>query len=328
MSRVVFVVGHKGQDGSLLRESLSADSVEVVGISRTTIEVFDSEGNLTTTRSRPARILPLLEEFAPEELYYLAATHTSAEGDLSKALSIQRFRDYCSGPTEQYLTVLEDVVASQTHPSVFFASSSLVFEGNRDELITEESAFCPRSFYGMAKAEGVWLGQKFRDELGVRVSNGLLFNHESHLRPDHFFSAKIIRGALDISGGIATSLELGPLDISVDWGYAPDFVRGFRAVVRAASPDDYIFATGQKNSASRFVELVFEQVGLDWRDHVRTRAGDIRRRADLGVADPSKLRTKVGWETPLSFEEFVRQLVQDHQGYLRPDRDEERANGR
>lgn len=322
MSRVVFIFGHKGQDGTLLRESLSADAAEVVGISRTTIEIFDSEGNLTKTRSRPVRILSLLEEYAPEELYYLAATHTSAEGDLANASSVQRFRDYCSGPTEQYLAVLEDVVASKTDPSVFFASSSLVFEGNRDELITEASAFCPRSFYGMAKAEGVWLGQKFRSELGVRVSNGLLFNHESHLRSQHFFSAKIIRGAMDIAEGIATKVEVGPLDISVDWGYARDFVRGFRAVVDLASPDDYIFATGQKNSASRFLELVFEQFGLDWRDHVSSKPGNIRRRPDLGVADPSKLRTKAGWETPLSFEGFVRQLVQDHQGYLRPDKGE------
>lgn len=308
---VALVVGHEGQDGTLLRRSLALDRSRVIGVGRETIDEFDESGVLYRNHSGKKPYLEILEEFEPTEIYYLAAEHSSAEGDLRSSSSVEAFKQYFVGPTTDYLSLLNSAQLLSLPAPIFFAASSLVFEGNTEPMLSEESSFAPMSFYGMSKAQGLWLGDRFREDFDLRVFGGILFNHESSLRRKSFFTAKVIAGVAEISEGKRDSLELHGLERRVDWGHAEDFVEAFRLILRLDHSRNFVVATGEKHSVREFVDLVFQSFGLSWGDYVRTTDTGALRNAEIGRADISRLSCATGWAPSQDFPGFVRRLVSD-----------------
>jgi GDPmannose 4,6-dehydratase len=308
----VLIVGHKGQDGTLLRESLAAQLTEVVGLGRGGLEYYDERGECTSSRVGEMRVEEVIQEELPAEIYYLAAEHTSSEGDISTTLSPLSFTRYSETNVAGFVRTLDAVRVHSPETRVFYASSSHVFGPGESRSLSETSRFNPQSFYAITKAQAMWVSEKFRREAGLHVSCGILFNHESHLRNPSFFSAKIIQGAIQVQRGLISDIFVGNLDARADWGYARDFVEAFQLLVRGDFPDDYVIATGETHTVREFVSAVFEFLGLDWREHVQQDTSLIEKRQNIEKANPSKIFAETSWRPKLAFNQFVQLLVSDH----------------
>lgn len=313
-----FIVGHQGQDGSLLREDLARDAINVVGIGRFVVDEYDSSGLLLNRRRRKSSYASLLAEYRPSAVFYFAAEHLSSEGGMRGCHSESDFRKFLVGPASDYLSLLESLQKASLDVPIFYASSCLIFEGNSAAQLREDSALAPLSFYGMSKSQGLWLGDKFRRDFGMRIFGGILFNHESHLRDKSFFTAKVIDAAIRVSRGEKVRLNLHSLSDSVDWGHAADFVRVFREIIGLPESENLLVATGEKNSTEEFVALVFAFFNLDWRDFVDVTPRVPEGQSRLGNADISRLSTLTTWNPDLRFSEFVHRLVTDTLARKRP----------
>ena len=187
----------------------------------------------------------------------------------------------------------------------------------------------PVTPYGAAKAYSFFIVRSYRRRYGLHASSGILFNHESPRRPLEFLPRKVANGAARISLGLDRTLELGDLDARRDWGYAGDYVRAMRLILQQDEPDDYVIATGVTHSVRDLVELAFEHVGLNWREHVKVDESLRRGKAELHnlVGDASKARERLGWEPTVDLRGLVAMLVDADLEQLRAGAADERTVG-
>jgi GDPmannose 4,6-dehydratase len=190
------------------------------------------------------------------------------------------------------------------------AGSSEAF-GNTAEPANEETPFRPRSPYATAKAAAHYAVNNYREAYGIFACSGILFNHESPLRPERFVTAKVIASAVRIAEGSGERLKLGRLDIQRDWGWAPEYVDAMWRMLQRDRPDDFVVATGERHSLEDFVSETFRRLGLDWRDHVETDPS-LRRPTDLecNCGDASKAQELLGWIPRLRFSETIVALLE------------------
>jgi GDPmannose 4,6-dehydratase len=176
------------------------------------------------------------------------------------------------------------------------AGSGECFGDTGDQAATEEATFRPRSPYAVAKASAHWLVRNYREAYGLFACTGILFNHESPMRPERFVTQKIVRTASRIADGSKEILQLGNIHIQRDWGWAPDYVEAMWRMLQMDVPDDYVIATGRTVSLEYFIEKVFERFSLDWTDHVEIDRS-LFRPTDIIVnrADPSKAKRLLDW---------------------------------
>jgi GDPmannose 4,6-dehydratase len=169
----------------------------------------------------------------------------------------------------------------------------------------------PVNPYAAAKLYALNLVRVYRRAYGLFACAGILFNHESPRRGENYVTRKIARGAARIARGLERELHLGMLTPRRDWGWAPDYVEGMRAVLGAPAPDDYVLATGKTHSVGEFCELAFRTVGLDYRSHVVLDAEYVRP-VDITETrgDAGKAARELGWRSRTTFEELVRRMVE------------------
>ena len=168
----------------------------------------------------------------------------------------------------------------------------------------------PRSPYGVAKATAYWTVANYRDAYGIWACSGILFNHESPLRPERFVTRKVIESAKRIAGGSKERLKLGNVDIERDWGWAPEYVEAMASMLQIEKPQDFVIATGETHSLRDFVASVFAELGLDYQEHVDTdpellRPSDIRR----SCGNPARAREILHWEAKTKMAEIARKML-------------------
>jgi len=190
------------------------------------------------------------------------------------------------------------------------ASSSEMFGKVRETPQNEATPFHPRSPYGVAKAYGHWITVNYRESYDLFAVSGILFNHESPRRGREFVSRKITETVARIKLGLADELVLGNLEAKRDWGYAPEYVDAMWRMLQQPDAVDVVVGTGETHSVREWVEIAFAHVGLDPDDFVRI-APELLRPAevDLLIADPTKARERLGWESRTSFDELVRIMM-------------------
>jgi len=309
------ITGISGQDGSYLSELLLEKGYEVHGIVRRAA-IEDPEHRM----SRIKHLLPRLqihagsvESFAsifnvvksvgPDECYHLAGQSYVAysfEDEFSTLMT------NING-THHILSALKQAVPTCRF---YFAASSEMF-GNAPPPQNENTPFRPRSSYGISKLTGFHLVRNYREAYGMFAVNGILFNHESPRRGFEFVTRKITSHAARIKKGLAQELRLGNLEAKRDWGHAKDYVRAMWLMLQADVPDDYVVGTGESHSVREFAQIAFQQVGYDYRDLVVPDPAYFRPAEiyDL-VADPSKVREKLGWRNQYQFLELVQEMVE------------------
>jgi GDPmannose 4,6-dehydratase len=310
------ITGISGQDGSYLAELLLDKGYEVFGMTRRAstenLERIDHlldkvtliQGDLLD----PHSLVSALQEAAPREVYNLAA-QSFVPTSWNQPVLTAEFT--AVGVTR----MLEAIRAVDPEMRFYQASSSEMFGKVREVPQNESTAFHPRSPYGVAKVYGHHITVNYRESYGLFAVSGILFNHESPRRGLEFVTRKISDGVARIKLGLADELRLGNLEAERDWGFAGDYVEAMWLMLQQDEPEDYVVASGEAHSVRQFAMMAFDQVGLDWKRHIKTDPALARpAEVDRLVGDATKARTKLGWEPQIDFAELVRMMVEtDHE---------------
>jgi len=249
-------------------------------------------------------VLQVLLRVRPTEVYNLA-------GQSSVGLSFDQPVETLESVATGTLNLLEAIRFSELPVRFYNAGSGEVYGDTNGLPATEEMRFAPRSPYAVAKAAAYWQVTNYREAYHLYACTGILFNHESPLRPERYVTRKIVAAACRIADGSGETLVLGNMNIARDWGWAPEYVEAMWLMLQQDNPDDYIVATGNTRTLAEFVEEAFLCVNLDWHDHVTTdpslfRPTDIRH----GAADPAKAKTKLGWQANKRLKDIVTLMVE------------------
>ena len=260
-------------------------------------EILDSS-TLTSVRE-------FLERAQPDQIYHLSAKSSVANSwsDSENTLQTNIFH------TLNWLNALNELKMHSTR--FYHASSSEMFGLPKSHPQTEETLLHPRSPYGVSKVAAHHLVVNYRESFGQFASTGILFNHESPLRDIKFVTRKISQAVAEIAHGKRDSLTLGNIDISRDWGWAPDYVDGMISILEHDSPDDFILATGESHTLKEFVSTAFQSVGIeDWAKYLTIDSALVRPADVISVVgNSSKARQILKWSPAVSFESMVKSMV-------------------
>ncbi len=248
-------------------------------------------------------VLQALLRVRPTEVYNFAAQ--SSVG-LSFDQPVETLESVATGS----LNLLEAIRFSDLPVRFYSAGSGEVYGETNGVHATEEMRFAPRSPYAVAKAAAYWQVTNYREAYGLYACTGILFNHESPLRPERYVTRKIVAAACRIADGSNETLVLGNMDVARDWGWAPEYVEAMWLMLQQDNADDYVVATGETRTLAEFVDETFKCVGLKWHDHVKTdpslfRPADIR----YGAGNPAKAEKNLGWQAKKRLKDVVTLMV-------------------
>lgn len=310
------ITGITGQDGSYLAEHLLSLGYEVHGlVRRVALEVPERRTERIAHLLDQITLHPASLESYPsifhvvsrnqfDECYHLAAQSFVAE---SFADGFSTMNTNING-THYVLAALREL---RPECRFYFAGSSEMFGKVREVPQNEDTAFYPRSPYGISKVAGFELTRNYREAYGMFCVGGILFNHEGPRRGHEFVTRKISSNVARIKLGLGSELRLGNLEARRDWGHAKDYVRAMHLMLQQSEPDDYVIATGIDHSVRDFCERAFNEVGLDYRDFVRTDERFQRpAEVDQLVGNPTKARERLGWQPEYTFDELISEMVQ------------------
>jgi GDPmannose 4,6-dehydratase len=333
------ITGITGQDGAYLAGFLLKKGYEVHGIKRRSssfntgrvdhlyvdphekdVRFFMHYGDLTDATN----LIRIIQETQPDEIYNLAAqSHVQ--------VSFETAEYTANGDALGTLRLLEAIrILNLEDKARFYQASTSELYGKVQEIPQSETTpFYPRSPYAVAKLYAYWITVNYREAYGMFACNGILFNHESPVRGETFVTRKITRAVARIKLGLQDKLYLGNLDSKRDWGYAGDFVKAMWLILQQDEPDDFVIATGEAHSVREFVEKAFQEVGMPvtWEGSgvqeigkdsgtgktlVQIDPGYFRpTEVDYLLGDPSKARSKLGWEPNVSFDDLVKMMVRE-----------------
>jgi GDPmannose 4,6-dehydratase len=249
-------------------------------------------------------VAQVIEAVAPDEIYNLS-------GRSSVSLSFTQPAETLAGIALGTLNMLEALRRLRGRVRFYNAGSSECFGDSGTRAANEQTAFRPKSPYGMAKAAAISLVvTNYRESYGLFACSGLLFNHESPLRPSRFVTRKITAAAARIGAGSRERLALGNLSIRRDWGWAPDYVEAMWKMLQREQPDDLVVASGVAHSLEEFVATAFVEVGLNWCDHVDYDASLVRSSDSMcSLGDPAKAAQALDWRPTVKLREIVARMV-------------------
>lgn len=311
------ICGVSGQDGAYLAQLLLSKGYLVCGTSRDAqissfrnlvrLGIRDQVKLESASLNDFRSVLQVLIKIQPDEVYNLA-------GQSSVGLSFEQPVETLESVSVGTLNLLEAIRFTGQPIKFYNASSSECFGDIGKKAADETTPFRPRSPYAVAKAAAFWEVANYREAYGLFACSGILFNHESPLRPERFVTQKIIAAASAIAQGSQEKLHLGNISISRDWGWAPEYVEAMYLMLQQEEPDDYVVATGETSKLEDFVAQAFACVGLDWQEHVVTDAS-LLRPADItiGRGDPYKAKEKLGWQAKYKMNDVVRMMVEARQ---------------
>jgi GDPmannose 4,6-dehydratase len=315
--RTALIFGVSGQDGALLARFLHEQGYVVHGTSRDAqvagFQNLERVGLRAAVRQHSAvptdfrSVLQVLSQVRPDEVYSLA-------GQSSVGLSFEQPVETLESVALGTLNLLEAIRFLGLPTRVYNAGSGDCF-GELSEAATEETAFRPRSPYAVAKASAHWTVANYRESYGLFACTGILFNHESPLRPERFVTRKVVAAACRIAGGSGERLKLGNLDIERDWGWAPEYVQAMWRMLQAATAQDFVIATGTAVPLREFVREAFAQVGLDRREHVDVDDA-LRRPSDIAHSRgcPAKAERLLGWKASYGVPDVIRFMIANERG--------------
>jgi GDPmannose 4,6-dehydratase len=313
------ITGVTGQDGAYLSKVLLDKGYKVYGIIRDAtvsnlnnlrfLGVEDGVELIPANLLDLSNVLRVLERSRPDEIYNLAAQS-------SVAISFEQPIWTLEFNVLSTINFLEALRILPLEAKFYQASSSEMYGRVKTLPVDEETALHPVSPYAISKATDHWIAINYRESYGLFCCCGILFNHESVLRPGHFVTKKALATAVRIKKGSREKLRLGNIEIKRDWGYAPEYVKAMWLMLQQEYPDDYIIATNEAHSLREFVEHVFASLELNWEEHIIIDKG-LMRPSDIDIiyGNPRKAIGKLGWEYHLSFSELIELLVQEQLKY-------------
>lgn len=341
------LTGVTGQDGAYLSELLLKKGYEVHGIKRRS-SLFNTDridhiyedphvnnrhfvlhyGDLTDSTN----LIRIVQEVQPDEIYNLGAmSHVKVSFDTPEYTA--------NADGIGTLRILEAVrlLGLSQKTKIYQASTSELYGLVQEVPQSEKTPFYPRSPYGVAKMYAYWITVNYREAYNMFACNGILFNHESPLRGETFVTRKITRAAAKISMGLQDKLYLGNMNAQRDWGHAKDYVEAMWLILQQEQPEDYVIATGITTEVREFVRMAFEEAGIEieFKGSGEKEVGLVKSCApsahpipagttvvaidpryyrptevELLIGDPTKAKTKLGWEPKYDLAALVKEMVQ------------------
>jgi GDPmannose 4,6-dehydratase len=313
MKQRALICGISGQDGTYLARFLIDKGYEVHGTARDAqmssfsnlrlLGIYDKITFHSMALNDFRSVLQVLVRVQPDEIYNLA-------GQSSVGLSFDQPVETLESISVGTLNVLEAIRFTGRQIRLYNAGSSECFGNTGGHPANEETPFRPRSPYAVAKATAFWEVANYREAYGLFACTGILFNHESPLRPERFVTQKIVQSACRIASGNKEKLHLGNISIARDWGWAPEYVEAMWLMLQQDKADDYVIATGETNTLQDFIAAVFETLGLDWREHVISDP-ELLRPSEIMVSlgDASKATRILGWRAHYWMRDVARMMI-------------------
>jgi len=335
--RVALVTGATGQDGAYLAEFLLNKGYVVHGIKRRSssfntgrvdhlyqdphdagLRFILHYGDLTDATN----LIRIVQDTQPDEIYNLGA-----QSHVQVSFETPEYTANADGLGTLRILEAIRILGMEKRVRFYQASTSELYGNAHESPQRETTSFCPRSPYAAAKLYAYWITVNYREAYGLHASNGILFNHEGPTRGETFVTRKISRAVAAIKTGLQQTLFLGNLDAERDWGHARDYVEGMWHIVQQPTPDDYVLATGESHSVREFVEKAFGQIGtkIVWEGQgveekgIDAASGRVLIMIDPRyfrptevsrlIGDPSKARSKLGWQHKTTFEQLVAEMV-------------------
>jgi GDPmannose 4,6-dehydratase len=313
--KIALITGVSGQDGGYLAKLLLGKGYAVFGTSRdaqmasfrnlVTLGIKDRIRFESVAVNDFRSVLQVLTKVQPDEVYNLA-------GQSSVGLSFEQPIETQDSIYLGTLNLLEAVRFIHKPIKIYNAASSECFGDVCIRPATEETPFRPKSPYAVAKSAAFWQVANYREAYGLFACSGILFNHESPLRPERFVTQKIARAAVQIAAGRQEKLILGNVAVKRDWGWAPEYVEAMYLMLQQDEADDFVIATGKAFSLESFVDAAFSAVQLDWRKYLNIDRSLFRPSEILvGVGDPQKAKEKLGWKARYTMQEVARMMVEE-----------------
>ena len=318
MKKTALITGIGGQDGAYLAQLLLNKGYAVFGTSRDAgVSGFGSLvrlgiiGQVELLSMAPhdfKSTLTVISKVQPDEIYHLA-------GQTSVGLSFEQPSETIESITIGTLNILEALRFLKMSAKFYHASSSECFGDTGGVPADEHTSFNPVSPYAVAKSSAHWLVRNYREAHNMFAVNGILFNHESELRPERFVTQKVVRAAYRIAQGSTEKLTLGALCISRDWGWAPEYVEAMWLMLQAGQADDFVIATGQANSLKDFVAQTFACFDLDWTQHV-VHDDQLMRPNEIAWSqgNPEKAQQLLGWQATKRMNDVIKILCSSTPG--------------
>lgn len=317
MAKRALISGISGQDGAYLAKLLLNKGYEVHGTARDAqmssfynLELLGLKNQIilhSMALNDFRSVLQVLAKIQPDEIYNLA-------GQSSVGLSFDQPVETLESISIGTLNLLEAVRFTNRPIKLYNAGSSECFGNTGGYPADEETPFRPRSPYAVAKATAFWEVANYREAYNLFACTGILFNHESPLRPERFVTKKIIKAACRIAAGSDEKLHLGNISIARDWGSAEEYVEAMWLMVQQKQPDDFVIATGETNTLEDFVATVFKLVGLEWREHVISDQS-LLRPSEIMVSrgNPTKAFQKLGWHATRKMYDVITLIIDAEQ---------------
>lgn len=311
------ITGIAGQDGTYLARWLLSQGYTVHGMlqfpwdreepglrRRFTPEMMSAIGWQNGSLEDPFSIVRFLKAAQPDEIYHLAGLTDSRQSFLVPEESVLAI-------TIGTLRLLEAAREFCPQARIFLASSAEVFGVPTRTPQDESTPRQPVTPYGIAKLAADQFARLHREKYQQFISVGLLYNHESPLRPPNYLTCRVARAVAAIQQGQLKELQLSDLTPERDWSDARDFVRGFWLALQAKTADDYVFASGQSHAVADLVDQAFRTAGLDYRDYVKsTPRAPAGTQVSAGLCgNPTKAQTTLGWKREWTFSDTIHDLV-------------------
>ena len=310
------IFGARGQDGTYLTDLLLEKGYSVYAQYQHDEGGDDSAAQFSDRFLKHSEYRPIvgsaanaeytysvLKDIQPDEIYYLASTHELVN-------SIENYEKSRAINLDGLAGALEALVNASKPGRLFYASSSNIFYGTSISPQNEKTPHTPNSLYGFFKSASMSLIEMHRKKFGTYACSGILYNHESPRRKDFFLPKKIVSAAVDIKNGGYEKLYIGDVDAVRDWGYAGDFVRAMWMMLQGEYANDYVIGTGTTHTVEWIINLVFCELGLDWREHVVI-DNTLIRNHDTAIlrADNSSIKRDLGWKPEMVFEDVLRMMI-------------------
>jgi len=313
LKKTALICGISGQDGAYLASLLLEKNYRVIGTSRDVqAHGFANLGKLGIENRVELdsmslldfrSVLQIITRYEPDEVYNLA-------GQSSVGLSFQQPVETMESIATGTLNLLEAIRFSRLPIKLYNAGSSECFGETPQSGADENTPFRPRSPYAVAKSTAYWQVANYREAYNLFACSGILFNHESPLRPKRFVTQKIISTALAIKNGEKDVLNLGNLDVTRDWGWAPEYVDAMWRMLQHPEPEDFVIATGESNSLEDFVKFTFDTLDLDYKKYVKTDPSLHRPTDVLFVrGNPEKASNVLGWRAESHMADVIKKMI-------------------
>ena len=305
------VLGSTGQDGSLITKSLLEKGHEVIGLTRgitpnnENFKKLGIEKDIKVIKcdiKNFSALSEIIEKYNPKMIFNLACQS-------SVGRSFSEPTETLESIVSVSLNILEIARELDYKGRIFFAGSSEMF-GNIAEKADIYHSQKPNSPYGIAKQASFNLVKIYRELYDIKCMTGILFNHESNLRPQTFVTRKIIKAALEIHKNKKQMLKIGNIEIIRDWGWAPEYINAIQLISKSPTIKDYVICSGNAFSLKTFIKKVFSKLGLDWEDHTIIdknlfRLSDIKR----SCGDPSALFDELGWKAEVDIDSIIEKMM-------------------